>query len=130
MADLLREIDGQGKEAYLVARGRAAAERLQSTGMYSQLSAGRERWGDRLGAMMASIGPAMFKDSSWSYAQGQEDLVFRIEVRVTKDFPEAGRLAAQGFIAYLTDRAQPGAGVEVQSRLVSDIELEYLGLRP
>jgi hypothetical protein len=128
LSDLLMKHEGQGKSEYLVERGRRAAERLKATGIYSQLSADRERWGDRLGAIMTSIGPAMFKDSEWIYEQPSPDSGhsqrFKIHVRVTPGFPEAGRYAAQGFIDFLSNQNYAG-GVVVESRRLSDTELEF-----
>jgi len=97
LSDLLMEHEGQGQSEYLVERGRRAAERLKASGIYSQLSADRERWGDRLGAIMASIGPAMFKDS-------------------------------EGFIDFLSNQSWAEGDVEVESRRVSDTELEFSAL--
>ena len=126
LSDLLMEHEGQGRSDYLVERGRRAAERLKASGIYSQLSADRERWGDKLGAIMASIGPAMFKDSEWSYEQlpGGGAQRFKIHVRVTQGFPEAGRHAAQGFIDFLANQSYDG-DVLVESRRLSERELEF-----
>lgn len=124
LSDLLMELEGHGRSAYLVERGRRAAKRLQGTGIYSQLSADRERWGDRLGAIMASLGPAMFKDSDWSFELDSEGSAsFLVRVRVSGGFPEAGRFAAQGFIDFLAKQSYQNAVVE--SRRVSDTELEF-----
>jgi hypothetical protein len=132
LSDLLMQHEGQGQSEYLVERGRRAAERLKASGIYSQLSADRQRWGDRLGAIMASIGPAMFKDSEWSFEQASAEAGasqrFKIHVRVTQGFPEAGRHAAQGFIDFLSNQSWAEGDVQVESRRLSDTELEFSAL--
>lgn len=127
LSDLLMEAEGRGDPEYLVERGRRRAEALQATGIYSQLSADRKQWGDRIVAIMTSMGPAMFKDSEWSSeleATGDE-LRFRIRVKVPAGFPEAGRFAAQGFISFLVEQNGKDRGIRVTSRRVSSTELEF-----
>lgn len=128
LSELLMEAEGRGDPEYLVERGRRRAEVLQATGIYSQLSAKQREWGDRVVAIMASMGPAMFKDTEWSYEiEGTgAKLRFRIRVKVPSGFPEAGRFAAQGFIDYLAQQNDgKDRGIRVTSRRLSSTELEF-----
>ena len=100
---MLFERDGQRSTEYLVERGRRAAERIKATGLYAQLSAEREGWGDRIGKILVSLGPAMFKDSAWSFeVLATNPLRWRIEMRIPPSFPDLCRYSTQGFIDYLT----------------------------
>jgi hypothetical protein len=101
--EILFERDGRRSTEYLVQRGRRAAERIRSMGLYAQLAASREGWGNRIGKIFVSLGPAMFKDSAWSFDILEEQpLRYRIEMRVSADFPDLCRHSTQGFIDYLT----------------------------
>ncbi|HTY16246.1 MAG TPA: hypothetical protein VMH82_00820 [Myxococcota bacterium] len=101
--ELLFERDGGRRTEYLVERGRRAAERIRATGLYAQLSAERDSWGDRIGKILVSLGPAMFKDSAWSFeVLAAKPLRWRIEMRVPASFPDLCRHSTQGFIDYLT----------------------------
>jgi hypothetical protein len=126
LAELLLEIEGRGDPDYLVRRGFQSAERLQATGIYAQLSANRERWGDRVIAILVSIGPAIYRDSKWTFDLGGagDPFRFRIHVAVAPDFCEAARFAAQGFIQYLAEQNFDGA-IRVTSRRASPTELVF-----
>jgi hypothetical protein len=121
------ETYGRLSELLMEAEGHGDPEALQATGIYSQLSANRKQWGDRIVAIMASIGPAMFKDSEWSSELENSDdaLRFRIRVKVPPGFPEAGRFAAQGFIAFRVHQNGSDRGIRVTSRRVSSTEIEF-----
>jgi hypothetical protein len=101
--ELLFEKDGSRNTEYLVARGRRAAERIRATGLYAQLGIDRASWGDRIGKILVSLGPAMYKDTAWSFdILSEHPFRYRIEVRVSPDFPDLCRHSTQGFIDYLT----------------------------
>jgi len=101
--EILFERDGGRRTEYLVERGRRAAERIKATGLYAQLSVDRAGWGDRIGKILVSLGPAMFKDSAWSFeVLASSPLRWRIEMRVPNSFPDLCRHSTQGFIDYLT----------------------------
>ena len=109
---LLLEKEGAGDPGYLLERGRRAAERLYKAGLYRQLDATLERWGERFGVLMSSLGAAMFSDTRWQVGQVGE--THRVEVEVPAEFPECARLTSQGFIEYLGQRAS-GSPVRVAS---------------
>jgi hypothetical protein len=119
LMQLLFETEGRRRIEYLVERGRRAAERIRNAGLYAQLAADRDRWGDRLGAMMVTIGPAMYRDTEWSFhllAAGG-GLRFEIEISVPECFPDVCRHATQGFIEYTATHAS-GQNVRVSSERV------------
>ena len=104
LLDLLVERDGRGQGDYLQARGRKAGERLVQAGLYSQLEASQERWGARIGNVFATLGPAMFSATEWSFASAESVDSFEIEAAIPAEFPESARLTALGFIEFLAER--------------------------
>ena len=119
LMQLLFETEGRRRIEYLVERGRRAAERIRNAGLYAQLAADRDRWGDRLGAMMVTLGPAMYRDTEWSFRllAGGGGLRFEIEISVPEIFPDVCRHATQGFIEYTAIHAA-GQNVRVSSERV------------
>ena len=119
LMQILFETEGRRRIEYLVERGRRAAERIRNAGLYAQLSADRDRWGDRLGAMMVTIGPAMYRDTEWSFRllAASGGLRFEIEISVPESFPDVCRHATQGFIEFTAIHAS-GQNVRVSSERV------------
>lgn len=128
--ELLLDCEGGGDVEYLVERGRLAAERLYHAGLYRRLEATIDRWGERFGPLMETLGAAMFSPTRWSVKR-KDDATSptHIEVDVPADFPECARHSSQGFIEFLGCRAA-GARVVATSRresptkLVFDVELD------
>ena len=120
LTQLLFETEGRRRIEYLVERGRRAAERIRNAGLYAQFTADRVRWGDRIGAMLVTLGPAMYRDTEWSYRllAGGGGMRFEIEVSVPADFPDVCRHATQGFVEYTAVHAA-GENVRVSSERVS-----------
>ena len=120
LTQLLFETEGRRRIEYLVERGRRAAERIRNAGLYAQFTADRDRWGDRIGAMLVTLGPAMYRDTEWSYRllAGGGGMRFEIEVSVPADFPDVCRHATQGFVEYTAVHAA-GENVRVSSERVS-----------
>ena len=120
LTQLLFETEGRRRIEYLVERGRRAAERIRNAGLYAQFTADRDRWGDRIGAMLVTLGPAMYRDTEWSYRllAGGSGMRFEIEVSVPADFPDVCRHATQGFVEYTAVHAA-GENVRVSSERVS-----------
>lgn len=119
LTQLLFETEGHRRIEYLVERGRRAAERIRNAGLYAQLAADRDRWGDRIGAMMVTLGPAMYRDTEWKFRPlaGGSGLRFEIEISVPAAFPDVCRHATQGFIEYTAIHAA-GQNVRVSSERV------------
>jgi hypothetical protein len=129
-AELLLACEGGGDVEYLVERGRRAAERLYQAGLYRQLEATIERWGERFGPLMETLGGAMFRETRWSVKRADDATSpTHIEVDVPADFPECARHTSQGFIEFLGCHAA-GARVVATSRrqsptkVVFDVELD------
>lgn len=112
LMQLLLDVEGNGRLEYLIERGRRAADRIRKAGLYAQLTADRERWGDRLGALMVTLGPQMYRDTAWSYeAVPDAGMHWVIEIQVPPSFPDVCRHATQGFIEHVASHA---AGIPIR----------------
>lgn len=123
---------GGDREAYLRERGRKAAQRLYEAGLYTQLEATLERWGERFGGLMSTLGAAIFRDTRWSLERtedpGVEHSRYRITVEVPAEFPECARHTAQGFIELLGSRSA-GEPIRVHSERPSKTRLVFTTYR-
>jgi hypothetical protein len=128
LSELLFEVEGRRATEYLVERGRRAAERMRSAGLYAQLQVDRERWGERVGQMMIPLGPALYRDTVWRVEAPSADagLSFAIEVDVPASFPDLCRYQTQGFIEHAAAHAS-GSGVEVTSERVAPERMVFRG---
>ncbi len=128
LTQLLYEIEGRGRLEYLLERGRRAAERIRGAGLYAQLTAARERWGDSLGAMMVTLGPAIYRDTDWGFRllAGGAGLRFEIEISVPESFPDVCRHTTQGFIEHAATHAS-GRTVRVSSERVGPTRIVIQG---
>lgn len=128
LTQILLEVEGKGSLEYLLERGRRAAERMREGGLYAQLSVDQERWGERVGAMMIPLGPAIYRDTVWSIelsGKGAE-MRFEITVEVQEDFPEVCRHQTQGFIEHASSYAS-GRPVRMSSTRVSPTRIVFVG---
>ena len=112
---LLDEIEGAGKDAYFVERGRASARRLLESGLYQQLDF-LSRWEQAIGAdrdnqsaviaaftgnlrMVSSLASAIYNVGKWEI---EPDPVHPgrlcIAVREARAYTEPMRLAIEGFL--------------------------------
>jgi hypothetical protein len=124
---LLLEVEGGGNTDYLVERGRRAAERLRTTGLYAQLAVDRARWGERIAQMMIPLGPTLFRDTVWRVgAVAGGDSSFEIEVDVQASYPDLCRYQTQGFIEYAGSLAS-GQPIEVTSERVAPRRMVFRG---
>jgi hypothetical protein len=103
LMEILFEHEGRRSHEYLVERGRRAAERIRASGLYAQLKGDWSNWGERIGNVLVSLGPAMYKDTRWRFewAGGAGRRSFVIELEVPPDFPDVCRWPTQGFIERL-----------------------------
>jgi hypothetical protein len=121
LISLLLEKEGHGDDQYLVERGRRAAERLYKAGLYRQLDATVERWGERFGSLMNTLGAAMYSETEWRVERSKDaesGRRYHIEIEVPASFPECCRHTIAGFIEVLGGRAG-GRPVNVRSQRVS-----------
>lgn len=108
LVQLLLEKEGGGDVEYLVERGRRAAERLYKAGLYRQLDATLERWGDKFGQLMETLGATMYSETKWTVERrGPEDgeRYHCVEIAVPPAFPDCCRHTIAGFIEVLGSRA-------------------------
>jgi hypothetical protein len=104
LMELLFEHEGRRSHEYLVERGRRAAERIRASGLYAQLKGDWSGWGQRIGHVLVSLGPAMYKDTRWRFEWLGETSAggsFLIELEVPAEFPDVCRWPTQGFIEQL-----------------------------
>lgn len=127
LMELLFEVEGRRSHEYLVERGRRAADRIRATGLYAQLSGDRGGWGDRIGKILVSLGPAMYKDTQWSFELPTDGgrTRFQISVVVAAEFPDVCRWPTQGFIDYMATMYAPG--VRISSERISPTLITFSG---
>ena len=128
LTQLLLEVEGRGSIEYLLERGRRAAERMREGGLYAQLAVDQERWGERVGAMMIPLGPAIYRDTVWSIELSGRGpaMRFEITVEVQEEFPEVCRHQTQGFIEHAASYAS-GARIRMSSTRVSPTRIQFIG---
>jgi hypothetical protein len=128
LMELLFEAEGRRSTEYLVERGRRAADRVRAMGLYAQLKGDWANWGDRVGTILATLGPAMYKDTQWRIQlEGQaEAMRFRLEVDCPAEFPDVCRWPTQGFIEYVA-RMYQHPQTRVRSERVSAERMVFHG---
>ena len=109
---LAREEGGADPQAYLCQRGSRAADRMLS-GIYESFVAAPGTWGVRVGQTMMGIGKLLYNFSSWTF-RAVEGETYEIEVSDAREFPDAARFAAQGFLCTFAERAS-GRDMRVSS---------------
>lgn len=130
LTELLLEVDGHRRTEYLVERGRRAADRIKATGLYAQLKGDWSSWGDRVGAILATLGPAMYKDTAWriEMLRDGDALGFRLEVDVPPEFPDVCRYPTQGFVEYVARNYGHQSGrTRVRSERTSPTRMVFFG---
>lgn len=129
LMELLFEVEGRRSTEYLVERGRRAADRVRATGLYAQLKGNWSNWGDRVGTILATLGPAMYKDTQWRIAMEGVGtaLSFRLEVDCPAEFPDVCRWPTQGFIEYIACMYAGDAKVRMTSERVSAERMVFRG---
>jgi hypothetical protein len=130
LMELLFEAEGRRSTEYLVERGRRAADRVRATGLYAQLKGNWSNWGDRVGTILATLGPAMYKDTAWriqieGVAEGA--VRFQLEVDCPAEFPDVCRWPTQGFIEYIARMYGTNQSTRVSSERVSPERMVFTG---
>jgi hypothetical protein len=128
LMELLFEVEGRRSHDYLVERGRRAADRIRATGLYAQLKGDWSNWGERVGRILATLGPAMYKDTQWRIQMFSDGgpVRFRLEVDCPPEFPDVCRYPTQGFVDYLA-RMYNGARIRVRSERPSAERMVFVG---
>lgn len=96
---------GGDEQAYLIARGERAGERIAATGIYQQLDTNAELLGTRTGRIVITIAGLIYNFTSWHFERAGSSIGhFSIRVEQAEAFPEAARFTTQGFIQYVSAR--------------------------
>lgn len=130
LMELLYEFEGRRRTEYLIERGRRAADRVRATGLYSQLNSDWSTWGDRVGKILATLGPAMYKDTQWRIdldRTGRRGMAFRLEVDCPPEFPDVCRWPTQGFIEALAQLYSGESTIRMRSERVSPERMVFYG---
>jgi hypothetical protein len=124
LMDLLGEIEGGGKDAYFVERGRRSARRLMESGLYQQLSF-LSRWTAASGSenlshsamiadyarnlrMVTSLASAIYNVGKWAVEPDSEHAGrVCIAVREASAYTDPMRLAIEGFLDQCARSARP-----------------------
>lgn len=113
--ELLWEIEGGGREEYLVERGRASARRIFESGTYADTVETARKWGgEQVTRVLIGFSSTFYNFMQWEFQGDIDAPECAIEVRDAADFPEPGRFTAQGFIEQLYSDVL-GRKLEVQS---------------
>jgi hypothetical protein len=113
LLETLRDVEGGARaNAYLRERGATAARRLIEGGLYRQMDASVDTWGERVGRIMVTLAPVIFNFGAWSCStEGGE---IRLEAREVAPLPEVSRIVIEGFVSVMATRALK-AEVEIRS---------------
>jgi hypothetical protein len=141
LMQLLGDVEGAGKDAYFVERGRASARRLMETGFYQQLSF-LSRWGTRTDTestdpsvvvanyarnlrMVISLASAIYNTGKWVIEPDPEHAGrVSIAVREATAYSDPMRLAIEGFLNECSRSAREDlAHLHVSERPAPDLIL-------
>ncbi len=103
---LLCDHEANGRiEAYLIARGDKAGDRIAASGIYQQLGTTTEALGIRTGRVVITIAGLIYNFTKWNFEREGATLGnFSIRVEEATVFPESARLTTQGFIQNAASR--------------------------
>jgi hypothetical protein len=124
LLELLRDVEGGGRDEYLVERGVRAAERLMQVGAYRHFLQSAARWGERAGEAMIQLASAFYDFTQWTLTHEAASDAYALDVTGAREFPDAARLSAQGFVQVLFAR-MGGRPVRVTSRRAGPDRLRY-----
>jgi len=108
--DLLVEKEGgPDAAAYLRARGERAMKRMLDLGLYRQFETVGQGWSARVGAVMTSLGDAVYNFAQWEFIApedvGTAGREFVIELREAQAFSDHSLGTIEGAVAMLASRA-------------------------
>jgi hypothetical protein len=113
MLDLMVEKEGgPDPVGYLHGRGEGAMKRMLDLGLYRQFDAMEEGWGGRVGAVMTSLGDAVYNFAHWEFLRSDDEeeaaREFAIELTEAEPFSDHALRTIEGAIAMLASRAASG----------------------
>jgi len=134
MSELLREVEGEGSNEYLRARGRRTAQRLLEAGLYAQLeylqrteSAKTDDEEARLGAfgrdlrLLTTLSASILNFSKWvSRSDPDQKRRYLIEVSEAQDFPEVLCWTSDGFVNHMAAQHRRGDNLWSWQRMGPD----------
>jgi hypothetical protein len=139
LMELLGDVEGAGKDAYFLERGRASARRLMASGLYQQL-AFLSRWDEMSGSpggsesaliagyasnlrMVTSLASAIYNVGKWMVEPDPEHTGrVCIAVREARAYSEPMRLAIEGFLDECTRAARKDlAHLHISERPAPDL---------
>jgi hypothetical protein len=124
LLELLRDVEGGGRDEYLVERGVRAAERLMQVGAYRHFLQSAARWGERAGQAMIQLASAFYNFTEWTFSHDPGRDTYALDVTGAREFPDAAGLTAQGFVQVLFTH-MGGKSVHVTSRRTGPDRLRY-----
>lgn len=105
LLEVLRDAEGGDRpHAYLRERGAAAAHRLIEGGLYKQMDASVDTWGERVGRIMVTLAPVIFNFGAWTCDTGR-DGELELEANEVEPLPEVSRIVIEGFVSVMATRA-------------------------
>ena len=111
LTELLRDVEGGGREDYVIGRGAHTAERLLEAGLYSQVryadetQAGSMRELTRAARLMLTLSGALYSFGRWTLRiDPAEPRALYVDVSDAQHLSEMNRLTAHGFIDQLNTR--------------------------
>lgn len=129
LVDFLWEHEGDREREFMVRAGRASAEELVQSGVYSALQSTARQWGSNIIHVMTTVSGALYNFMQWRPMLSSDPRLFALEVSEATDWPDCLRLGTEGFIQYLAERAVGGHEVRVSSerrspdRIVFNVEV-------
>ncbi len=110
----LMDVDGDGSSDYLVERGKKAVESFTAGNLELRIEEALQNhdscdsWWAGVGATLVALPSAIYSDSNWVLAPGEERGRFIIEVTEAGGFPESLRHSVQGALEHLATRLVGG----------------------
>lgn len=126
LLETLRDVEGgRDPRAYLRERGASAARRLIEGGLYRQMDASVETWGERVGNIMVTLAPVIFNFGRWR-CETRKDGSLELEVEDAAALPEVSRHVIEGFVAVMATRALR-TEVEIHSERLAGDRIRFHG---
>jgi len=106
---LVAKEGGPDAAAYLRARGERAMKRMLDLGLYRQFETIAQGWSVRVGAVMTSLGDAVYNFAQWEFIPPDDEETagnqFAIELREAQAFSDQALGTIEGAVAMLAARA-------------------------
>jgi hypothetical protein len=115
LVDFVWEHQGDREPEFMVRAGRTSAEEMVRAGVYSALQSRAQNWGGNIIHVMTTVSGALYNFMEWRPVLTSDPRLFSLEVTEATEWPECLRLATEGFIQFLAERAAEGRPVQVRS---------------